>query len=60
MAIDGIVVDVPDGAEFDAVKTSERTLVDRMTFQFAPGMIVLADRGFYSYDLWNAATEDGA
>ncbi len=47
-------------AEFDAVKTSERTLVDRMTCQFAPDMIVLADRGFYSYDLWTSAVQGGA
>ncbi len=47
-------------AEFDAIKTAERTLSNRMTGQFAPDMIVLADRGFYSYELFTASMAEGA
>lgn len=47
-------------AEFDAIKTAERTLVNRMTSQFASDMIVLADRGFYSYELFTASMAEGA
>ncbi|MET3807237.1 hypothetical protein ABIB25_004260 [Nakamurella sp. UYEF19] len=47
-------------AEFDAIKTAERTLVNRMTPQFAPDIIVLADRGFYSYELFTASMAPGA
>jgi hypothetical protein len=47
-------------AEFDGVKTSERVLTDRMADAFTADMIVLADRGFYSYHLWTAAIDGGA
>lgn len=47
-------------AEFDGVKTSERVLTDRLSYAFTQDMIVLADRGFYSYDLFRAATENSA
>jgi hypothetical protein len=47
-------------AEFDGVKTSERVLTDRMADAFTDDMIVLADRGFYSYDLWKTAADGGA
>jgi hypothetical protein len=39
-------------AEFDGVKTSERVLTERMAAAFTDDMIVLADRGLYSYHLW--------
>jgi len=47
-------------AEFDGVKTSERVLTERMADAFTDDMIVLADRGFYSYDLWTTALDGGA
>lgn len=47
-------------AEFDTWRVGERTLAGRMTGQFTGGMLILADRGFYSYDLWTASTAGGA
>ena len=47
-------------AEFDAIKISERTLTQRLSYSFTDDMIVLADRGFYSYDLFKAAAANGA
>jgi hypothetical protein len=35
--------------------TGERALAARLTGALAPGMLLLADRGFYSWGLWNAA-----
>jgi hypothetical protein len=47
-------------AAFDAGKTSERALIQRLFPAFEPGMLVLCDRGFYSYQLWQAASATGA
>lgn len=47
-------------AAFDAGKTSERALIQRLIPAFEPGMLVLCDRGFYSYQLWQAASATGA
>jgi hypothetical protein len=47
-------------AEFDGVKTSERVLTERMAAAFTDDMIVLADRGLYSYHLWTTAMDGGA
>ncbi|MGH8571566.1 MAG: IS4 family transposase [Gammaproteobacteria bacterium] len=47
-------------AEFDTWKVGERALAARMTGQFVEGMLVLADRGFYSYDLWKDSLANGA
>lgn len=47
-------------AAFDAGKTSERALIERLLPAFEPGMLVLCDRGFYSYQLWQAASATGA
>lgn len=48
-------------AEFDAAKhATERVLLTRLLDTFTPGMLVLCDRGFYSYDLWRAAAATGA
>ena len=47
-------------AEFDAVGTAERALTRRMAGQFTDDMIVLADRGFYSYDLFTTSAAGGA
>jgi hypothetical protein len=97
MAVDGVVLDVPDtagnleafgkarhaygessfpqvrmvglgecgthaivGAAFDSWRVYERALLDRVLDRFEPGMVVLADRGFYSYELWARARETGA
>jgi len=97
MAIDGVVLDVPDtpenverfgksehrggtsafpqvravglaecgthaivAAELDSWRTYERALTDRLLPQFRPDMLVLADRGFFSYDLWKRAADTGA
>lgn len=47
-------------AVFDAGKTSERALIQRLIPAFEPGMLMLCDRGFYSYQLWQAAAATGA
>jgi len=98
MAIDGVVLDVPDTpeneaefhrrnagttragafpqvrivsltecgthasvwAEFDTWKVGERALAAKMTGQFTTGMLILADRGFYSYDFWKDSASNGA
>jgi hypothetical protein len=97
MAIDGVVLDVPDtpanAEEFGRSRNSfadspfpqvrilglaecgshavvsaaiggvgqyERELAIDLLHTLEPGMLVLADRGFYSYDLWNTFTETGA
>ncbi len=97
MAIDGVVLDVPDTAEnneefdhssggkgegaFPAVRvvglaecgthaivaatfgpwsTGERTLTPQLLPSLSDEMIVLADRGFYSYKLWTEALQTGA
>jgi hypothetical protein len=97
MAIDGVVLDVPDtpdnverfdksehrdgtsafpqvrivglaecgthaivAAALDSWRTYERALTDRLLPQFRPDMLVLADRGFFSYELWRRAADTGA
>lgn len=97
MAIDGVVLDVPDtpanAEEFGRSRNSvadspfpqlrilglaecgshavvaaaiggigeyERELAQDLLHAVEPGMLVLADRGFYSYDLWNAVRQTGA
>lgn len=47
-------------AEIDPWKEQERVQVARLLHAFEPGMLVLADAGFYSYELWKAAAETGA
>jgi Insertion element 4 transposase N-terminal/Transposase DDE domain len=47
-------------AAFDSWKTYERELLQRILGTFSEGMLVLADRGFYSYDLWREAAATGA
>jgi hypothetical protein len=37
----------------------ERTLASSLLAEFEPNMLVLADRGFYSYGLWNNSLETG-
>jgi Insertion element 4 transposase N-terminal/Transposase DDE domain len=97
MAIDGVVLDVPDtpenlerfekseyrggrsafpqvrlvglaecgshavvAAALDSWRIYERALVARLLPQFQPDMLVLADRGFFSYELWKQAADTGA
>jgi Insertion element 4 transposase N-terminal/Transposase DDE domain len=48
------------GAAFDSIAVDERTLVTRLLDRFAPGMLVLADRGFPSFELWRDAVATGA
>lgn len=47
-------------AEIGPWKEQERTQVERLLVAFEPGMLVLADAGLYSYELWKAAAETGA
>jgi transposase IS4-like protein/DDE family transposase len=97
MAVDGVILDVPDTAKnrdefgkkrhhkdgespfpqvrivglgecgthaiiaaaFDSWRVQERELFHRVFDSLEPGMLILADRGFYSYDLWAAARDTG-
>jgi Insertion element 4 transposase N-terminal/Transposase DDE domain len=88
MAIDGVMIDVPDtatnfayydkpqggtrrpfpqvravglcevgthgliAAELGTIHQGERALASKLTSTIGPEMLVLADRGFFSYDLW--------
>lgn len=47
-------------AEFDACQVQERVLLSRLIPAFTADMLVLADRGFFSYDLWRQALHSGA
>src|SRR5699024_7532028 len=40
--------------------SSETTLARQMLDHIGPGMVLTADRGFFSYDLWRRATATGA
>jgi hypothetical protein len=97
MAIDGVVLDMPDTAEnneefdhssggkgegafpaarvvglaecgthaivaatFGSWSTGERTLAPGLLPSLSDEMVVLADRGFYSYRLWTEALQTGA
>jgi hypothetical protein len=40
--------------------TGERALAGQLLGQLRAGMLLLADRGFYSWGLWNAAAATGA
>lgn len=97
MAIDGLVLDVPDtpandeafgrsgnaiapgpfpqvrlvalgecgthaavDAELGGVTTGEQTLAAALIARFTAGMLVLADRNFYSYQAWCQAVATGA
>jgi hypothetical protein len=43
------------GAQVGPYRTGERALAAGLLGRLAPGMLLLADRGFYSWALWNAA-----
>jgi hypothetical protein len=47
-------------AELDSCHTSETELSRRLVGRLEPGMLVLADRGFYGFDLWEQAAATGA
>lgn len=47
-------------ADIGAWKTPERSQIRRLLWAFTPDMLVTADAGLYSYDLWKAAAETGA
>ncbi|MFG2940080.1 IS4 family transposase [Streptomyces sp. NPDC048282] len=48
------------GAAFDSIAVGERILFERLLDRLAPGMLLLADRGFPSYGLYAAAAQTGA
>ena len=48
------------GAAFGGFRTPERDLARQLFPGLEPGMLVLADRGFYSYQLWKQALQTGA
>ena len=47
-------------AALGPVATGEQTLAARLIARFLPGMLVLADRNFYSYQAWQQARTRGA
>ena len=47
-------------ARVGTYRESEGRLAERLVEAFAPGMLVLADRGFFSYVLWRRAIATGA
>ncbi len=47
-------------AEIGKYTESESTLAQRLLTRLAPGMLLLADRGFFSFALWRQAAETGA
>jgi hypothetical protein len=47
-------------ARIGKARANERALAEGLIPCFEPGMLVIADRGFYSYNLWKAAAESGA
>jgi hypothetical protein len=47
-------------AELGAVSAAEQTLATRLIARLTPGMLVLADRNFYSYQAWQQAAQTGA
>jgi len=48
------------GAQLGGYPTGENTLAKEVVERLQPGMLCLADRGFFSYDLWKRAQARGA
>ncbi len=48
------------GAEIGPCTTGETTLARELFKRLTEGMLLLVDRGFCGYDLWQAATATGA
>lgn len=47
-------------AEVGRYTDSEATLTERLLTRLSPGMLLLADRGFFSFALWRQASATGA
>jgi hypothetical protein len=47
-------------AELGPWRTNDRVLAEALVDEFEPGMLIMADRGFYSFRLWEAAAATGA
>jgi len=47
-------------AQIGKYTESEATLTERLLTALQPGMLLLADRGFFSYSLWRKASATGA
>ena len=47
-------------ATIASCKIGEQTLMPQLFRSFEPEMLVLADRGFYGYELWREAAQTGA
>src|SRR5829696_3175195 len=47
-------------AAFGRVATGEQTLAGQLIARFTPGMLVLGDRNFYSYQAWQQGMATGA
>ncbi len=47
-------------AEVGKYTDSENSLADRLLTALTPGLVLLADRGFFSFALWRKATATGA
>lgn len=48
------------GAAMDGIGVGEQDLFRRLLGKLAPGMLVIADRNFLGYELWQAAAATGA
>jgi len=48
------------GTALGAYRQGEATLAEQVVPQLEPGMLCLADRNFFSFDLWNQARARGA
>ena len=48
------------GAVIGSGRVGERTLAPQLLDRVEPDMLILADRGFHSYDLWTGCREAGA
>lgn len=48
------------GARTGPWRRNERLLAEDLVQDFEPGMLVIADRGFYGYRLWQQAVSSGA
>jgi len=48
------------GTALGAYRQGEATLAEQVVPQLEPGMLCLADRNFFSFDLWNQARAKGA
>lgn len=47
-------------AQLGPWRTNDRALAEALVGEFEPGMLIMADRGFYGFHLWQAAAASGA